>query len=346
MNQFKTKEKNYTITIARVISMLMIIGCHLSSWLGINILAMILNVGVYIFLIISGILYSLKPINNVWTFVRRRYLKLCVPMYVLATFLVIQNMCHQNIEVLKSIPTYLFNLQGVEFVVYGFHLSYINGLEHLWFLTVIMACYLVLPIVKKMEHYKYWKTKKAVVAIMTVLFALSIALLYLANVQIYYFIAYFIGYLIGKDGQKLSKRSYTLMTVTMIFAMIIRILMQKNLDGTILYNNIIVSVTHIILAIWIYSTIRFASENGSDLIRNLAQSKLINWIENLSIYLYMTHYMFLIGPFYVSDFSNSKIIQLLFFFVGTLLSACLLKYITEKIFRLLHKTSILPDLFT
>lgn len=267
---------------------------------------------------------------------KRRYLKLCIPMYVMAFFLILYNVCNQNVEVLKSIPTYLFNLQGVEFVIYGFHLPYINGLEHLWFLTVIMMCYLALPVVKKMERYKYWETKNIVIAIMAVLFVISTAFSYLANVQIYYFIAYFIGYLIGKDGQKLTKRSYALTTVTMIFAMAIRILMQKNLDGTILYNSIVVSVTHIILAIWIYSTIRFVSEKLPNLMRNLSQSKLISWIENLSMYLYITHYMFLIGPFYVNDYSVSRTIQLVWFFSGTLLSACLLKYITEKIFRLLN----------
>ena len=52
-NLFK---RNYTVGITRVVSMFMIIGCHVFSWLGINSLAMILNVGVYTFLIISFIL--------------------------------------------------------------------------------------------------------------------------------------------------------------------------------------------------------------------------------------------------------------------------------------------------
>lgn len=78
-NQHQHAEKNLSITITRVISMLMIIVCHLLSWLDISFLAMILNVGVYIFLIISGILYSNKSIDDAVFFIKRRWEKLCIP---------------------------------------------------------------------------------------------------------------------------------------------------------------------------------------------------------------------------------------------------------------------------
>lgn len=42
-------KRNDAVGITRVISMFMIIGCHVFSWLEINSLAMILNVGIYIF---------------------------------------------------------------------------------------------------------------------------------------------------------------------------------------------------------------------------------------------------------------------------------------------------------
>ena len=34
------------MSIAKVVAMFMIVGCHLSEWFGVNIVAMILNVGV------------------------------------------------------------------------------------------------------------------------------------------------------------------------------------------------------------------------------------------------------------------------------------------------------------
>ena len=52
------------MSIAKVIAMFMIVGCHLSEWFGVNIVAMILNVGVEIFLFVSGYLYSDKNIGK------------------------------------------------------------------------------------------------------------------------------------------------------------------------------------------------------------------------------------------------------------------------------------------
>ena len=52
------------MSIAKVIAMFMIVGCHLSEWFGVNIVAMILNVGVEIFLFVSGYLYSDKNIGG------------------------------------------------------------------------------------------------------------------------------------------------------------------------------------------------------------------------------------------------------------------------------------------
>lgn len=47
------------MSIAKVIAMFMIVGCHLSEWFGVNIVAMILNVGVEIFENMYSDVYSI-----------------------------------------------------------------------------------------------------------------------------------------------------------------------------------------------------------------------------------------------------------------------------------------------
>lgn len=59
------------MSIAKVIAMFMIVGCHLSEWFGVNIVAMILNVGVEIFLFVSGYLYADKNIGGVKKFYKK-----------------------------------------------------------------------------------------------------------------------------------------------------------------------------------------------------------------------------------------------------------------------------------
>ena len=94
-----------------------------------------------------------------------------------------------------------------------------------------------------------------------------------------------------------------------------------------------------VLAIWICVTVQFISQKFPDVVRVLARSKLTKWTEELSMHLYMTHYMFLVGPFYVHKLPYSKPIQLLFFFVGTVVSALLLRYISEKVLRVSQETA-------
>ncbi len=65
------------MSIAKVVAMFMIVGCHLSEWFGVNIVAMILNVGVEIFLFVSGYLYANKNIGGV-KFYKKKFLKICI----------------------------------------------------------------------------------------------------------------------------------------------------------------------------------------------------------------------------------------------------------------------------
>ena len=78
-------------------------------------------------------------------------------MYILVLFLQIYNVINSEYGTVRSIPTYLANLQGLGFIINGLDLPQMNGLGHLWFLTVIMLCYLLLIIMKKIEDHISFK---------------------------------------------------------------------------------------------------------------------------------------------------------------------------------------------
>lgn len=331
-NLFK---KNDAVGITRVVSMFMIIGCHVFSWLGINSLAMILNVGVYTFLIISGILYSTKTITQPWAFIKIRWGKLCVPMYLLVLFLLIYNIIVSNYSAVHSIPTYLTNFQGLGFIIWGLDIPQMNGLGHLWFLTAIMLCYLFLVIVKRIEEYVDLNATSVVAVSMVGFCILDVVLAYTINVQLHYFIAFFIGYIYGKTVRRISLRNYAYLSSVMLCAMAIRLMTRSLCDGTIMYNSIVVSFTHIVLAVWIYTTIQYACQTIPDFTKAFAQSNVMNWLDGLSLYIYMTHYMFLVGPFYIDVLPCSKAVQLLVFGIVTLISAYVLKLISQKVIQFL-----------
>ena len=74
--------KNNAISVIRVLSMMMILLCHLFMWLNIDMLAMLFNVGVEVFLLISGYLYSNREIGAPIEFIKKRWIKICIPLYI------------------------------------------------------------------------------------------------------------------------------------------------------------------------------------------------------------------------------------------------------------------------
>lgn len=57
-------ERNYGISLLRVLGMLAIVLCHVTGWMGIAILEQLFASGVYVFLLISGYLYGQKDIPH------------------------------------------------------------------------------------------------------------------------------------------------------------------------------------------------------------------------------------------------------------------------------------------
>ena len=80
------KQRDSEIVLLRLIGMLMIIGCHLSTYFGIGALGQILNVGVQLFLFISGWIYSNYPIADGKQWITKRWARICVPMYIWVAF--------------------------------------------------------------------------------------------------------------------------------------------------------------------------------------------------------------------------------------------------------------------
>ena len=78
-------KRQISLQILRIFSMLMIVLCHLcnESKIGIFVnLAQLLNVGVFIFLFMSGYLYGRKKKIDVNEFYKKRAVKIMIPFYL------------------------------------------------------------------------------------------------------------------------------------------------------------------------------------------------------------------------------------------------------------------------
>lgn len=142
------KESN-AATWLRVYSMCSIVVCHIFQAYGIYYCSSVFNVGVQIFFLLSGFLYSNKVITNWSDWWQRRWQKLYIP-YLLCLVLSIGYLsfiCGRPCSPI-AICAHLLNLQGLRSVL-RINSFLIQGLQHFWFMTAIMASYIMLMILQR-----------------------------------------------------------------------------------------------------------------------------------------------------------------------------------------------------
>lgn len=135
-----------TVSLVRVLSLLIVVVTHLLSWKGVNSFQTS-TIGVACFLFISGYLYGGKEINNCIDWMKQRVKRVLVPFWILILFLTIYLIAvEEYLFAIKQLLETMLNLQGIHFLIKGdYSLGYmhLHGISHCWFLS-ILACVAVI----------------------------------------------------------------------------------------------------------------------------------------------------------------------------------------------------------
>lgn len=313
-------KKDVNISVVRIISMFMILACHfcneMQNKIG-NVLGQTFNVGVFIFIIISGYLYGKKDIDKPISWIVKRIKKIMIPVWiwvmVVNLIYVIKGMTIST----TSVIAYIFDLQG------WFGAS--NGLEHLWFLSVIMICYLLTPMLNKLKDIR-----EKVFFIPIVLFVVSILCSYVdVKVGRYvfeinlYIMAYYYSFF--EEKLKSKKINVVIYIGLIVLSMITRIVLKKYIDGTVLYSNIVVLCTQSIIGFSVFRLIRQFKFNNLNV-------TLVNHLDGISYYMYIVHYIFCVGPIDIIDrWGKLYFIQILATVALSYICALILKVIIQFI---------------
>lgn len=135
-------QKNYGISITRFIAMITIIICHILQSRS-NNLCFYFNIGVSIFLFISGYIYGSRKINNVTHFYRNRAMRILIPYYLMIIIIIIVNIIQGNSLKIQDILSSLLCLQW-----YGYT---VPNAGHLWYISCIIFCYLITPLLQQIN---------------------------------------------------------------------------------------------------------------------------------------------------------------------------------------------------
>lgn len=285
--------------------MLLIIACHITQGYSQQI-AFILNVGVQLFFLLSGFLYGILEIPSIKDFYKKRLVKVYIPFIIVVLFF-------SGIYVLFGIEEVKWN----QIIPYVFNIQTfanpIEGFNHLWFLSVIMICYVLTPLVKYvLQKHPY----------------VFIALLVLASIVEFIFIqkmysiaAWIVLYLIGMCIGHLGMKKINTIILTIGSGICLAILMiffklQRLTDPAWSHYNVWL---HCVMALFIFSLLFVIISRCKF---NLP--KWIKWINNLSYEVYLIHHIFILGPLSLLYITPSKAINiLLVLFVTGILSYAL-----------------------
>ena len=326
--------RNPSISFSRILGMFFIVLCHIIKYYSFipmsESLGQFFNCGVYIFLFISGYLYGGKLIQNFRKWYLKRFLVVSLPAIIISLFFIILLLFFgENISV-SSIVAYGLDLEGLLFFNWKLSaiFSEIPGLGHLWFTTIIMLCYLLIPLLQ-------WISKRIKPSmwflILYFLCGSVISILVSGVISVYYFLIFSVGYFAGKSNilNKVAFRSFLIFSIVFVSMIVSRLILHKYFDETILYTSF-VTISHFFVALWFIVSFSFINNKFQDFSAKVVNHRIITTLDKYSYYVYLTHGLFCMGRLNVFSFFHFSIATLIFI-ISTIISAIVLKTICNTI---------------
>lgn len=283
-------KKNFSIQLIRVVAMFMIIFDHILSKISFPMQAMVIQVansGVFIFLLISGFLYGNKQIDNWKNWFKKRLFRICIPLwFFMGIDFIVEAILWNNYDI-KYVFIYAFNLQGM--------LGVNVGGTNLWFLTLIMICYLITPLLQRIRQ-KALGRNIGIMVLLVAIFA-QVILAYITDIGMVaghtlswcviaigmYVAGYFIGNKILSDDMGMAR--LIIITILAVISSGIVLFFNRKFDGQIIYDRIVIYYGMVVIDLWI-STVLY---KVGHYVKDGVISKLINHLDAISYEFYIVH---------------------------------------------------------
>ena len=329
MNELK---RDWGISYTRVMAVFMILICHLGTYYASGFVAELFVIGVEIFFCISGYLSNHKENYSYGKWIIKRIWRLFLPIFVFSLLIVIIIKMFCNNVSLDGMINCSFGIYGFNKLYPNFNMTGFDGFTHLWFITVIMICYIIVPFIDKLEEKFGW-----IGAIVVLLVVQSIFSIF--DIRINYITVFFIGYFMKRYVAEISSIKWVIVyNAILIFAFLLRIFSHLYFDDTWFYLQFIIPVTNGIEAIIILMDVRSFINKFANKMPGFLKS-IIKHLESIAYEVYLVHYIFIEGFLNVFIFKNFEIINVIIFLVVSFLTAEVLHFICNIIIGLTSKNN-------
>ena len=290
-----SERRSISISLVRILATLAIVLCHFQQSFDIR-WAWVFNVGVQVFLVLSGFLYGHKVIHCWRRFFWGRFLKLYLPLYLYTTVILF---------IIKFCST--TQVCFIHFLKAGG----VDGLNHLWFMKAIALCYIITPLLQYLRRYA-----NIVYFILLSIGLVEYLFLHKELFTFSWFFLYSMGYFFPLLSPWYQRGTQILLTIVVV-VLTLNITWADILNYDGVFNRTWHDITGLFVCFCVLSIFEWFN------IHKLPA--LLKWIDRNSFYLYITHHPLILGPlslvFLIPNFYQSVLVTSFCIVVCTLLLA-------------------------
>ena len=332
------ENREYRFSCIRLIALLLVIFCHTFEQNGCNlgdnklvVLGNYSSVGVQVFLILSGYLYGRR--KNMFEkigrteFVLKNIKKILLDYYVyLALFALPVIYILQPENITRDSIWRVVTFSGI-----------IWGIDHLWYIPYIIACYAFTPAIYDIK--KWCQNKKYIISLMLFLILLCIVNrafgVYFSPAWIG---AYIIGFFLPNIVENIEKKKLLFINMILviisiglnIFKYYVRYIFQPSLqqdDTRQLFCSQYIEWSRVFFALTIFLTVYAIEE------KNIHHKfkKILDWVDKYSYDIYIVHMIYIKGCLSLLNITSDIYINIFIMVIVVLGSAILLNWFCEMI---------------
>lgn len=317
-----SNEQSKAISSIRVVASLMIVLCHILQGMD-NELAWWFNIGVQVFLCMSGFLLAHSVYSNWREYLWRRIKRLAYPYWILLTVIIpIYFLVGVKIT-WNQVIIYSLGMEGVV----G---EKIPGLEHLWFITTIIICYILLismdklkKVIIKNREIRFWFSLGLVcICIQLISTVTGIGInngAWIATFFIGYFLSARYEYTIPNKLIYLAAPIIGITTGIRVYFSYLQEIKVEFLQK--IFNILFIPWSKVLLGCFIFMVL-YNIFSKFYLDRKLNRG--VKWLDNISYEMYLVHQVIILGPLSLLKLTSKLWINLIIILILVILLSHLL----------------------